>query len=139
MEVHKSGAAMQQGGSENPADEVVAGDRVAEETPKEYFVTPANEMKLEIEEPEEESSRFTCYHCKDGNHKDCVGVPCSCDCPDPHHPTCSHGINLDEDCYRCREDRQARCKAPLLKTAILPMGHLAPGCVAELKHLLGEN
>jgi hypothetical protein len=24
-----------------------------------------------------------CYHCKEGRHGECVGVPCSCDCPAP--------------------------------------------------------
>lgn len=26
---------------------------------------------------------FLCYHCKEGDCENCVGVPCMCSCPDP--------------------------------------------------------
>jgi len=30
----------------------------------------------------ERNERFgLCYHCQDGEHKDCIGVPCDCECP----------------------------------------------------------
>lgn len=25
-----------------------------------------------------------CYECRAGNHDDCIGVPCDCDCDGPH-------------------------------------------------------
>lgn len=36
----------------------------------------------------------TCYHCLDGRHSDCVGVPCQCPCPVE--------IQMSRDCAICR-------------------------------------
>jgi hypothetical protein len=30
----------------------------------------------------ERDAPFVCYECKDGNHADCIGVPCTCAQPD---------------------------------------------------------
>lgn len=27
--------------------------------------------------------QFVCYECRDDNCKECVGIPCMCDCPVP--------------------------------------------------------
>lgn len=37
---------------------------------------------------------FICYHCRDGRHKSCVGVPCRCGC-ELRPPVSSRGLVLD--------------------------------------------
>lgn len=40
-------------------------------------------MSYSEKDGQERDELFVCYHCKEGRCHFCVGVPCSCDCPDP--------------------------------------------------------
>jgi hypothetical protein len=62
---------------------------------------------LTINMQERPPEDFICYHCKEGAHKDCVGVPCHCACPIPEPPR-TYEQGLADGMRRMAE---AACKA----------------------------
>jgi len=55
---------------------------------------------------ETQGDKWICYECKDGLCERCVGVPCQCDCPDPH--TAARRADEAHKLYRIRKDRANR-------------------------------
>lgn len=65
-------------------------------------------------EPDHADEYFICYHCREGRHKNCVGVPCRCACDFP-----ATGILLE-----ARTDQLTR--------AVIALGNIAKGDLSAI-------
>lgn len=57
---------------------------------------------------------FICYHCRDGRHKSCVGVPCRCACDFP-------AVGIE---FETRTDQLTR--------AVIALGNIAKGDLSAI-------
>lgn len=53
-----------------------------------------------------DSDKWVCYECRDGLCERCVGVPCQCECPDPH--AAAKRADEEQKLARIRKDRANR-------------------------------